>query len=114
VTFYAAHHLSGLRPDHKCTRVHGHTYVATVVVEARLLDDGFLIDAGLIESVIKEAYDHQDLNEVMSENPTAENLARAIMQLVDDLILRLGEQENVSCIRVILEETPTMKVMVSK
>lgn len=114
VVFHAAHRLEGLKQDHKCTRPHGHTYTATVELESSSLDNGFLIDAGLVGDTVKAAFDHQDLNEVLDENPTAENLARVIMQLIDDLIFRLGEHEDVRCTKVVLEESDSLKVTVTK
>lgn len=79
-TFAAAHHLSGLPPGHKCTRVHGHSYTVEVVVVAdELSGPGFVTDFGDLTplgSYIADRLDHQDLNQVLAVEPTSERLAR--------------------------------------
>lgn len=78
-TFDAAHHLDGLPADHKCRRVHGHTYTVEVVFTADQLSDiGFVTDYGdlaPVKAYIDAHLDHRDLNEVLDVPPTAENLA---------------------------------------
>jgi len=79
--FDAAHQLHGLPDDHKCGRLHGHTYTVEVEVSAEDLDDrGFVVDfADLapVKQLIDGVYDHRFLNDILpaSFNPTAENLA---------------------------------------
>lgn len=67
--FEAAHHLPGLPPEHKCRRLHGHSFHLEVGA-ARL--DG-------IEELLAEVYeelDHRCLNDVAGlENATSENLS---------------------------------------
>ena len=38
--FEAAHHLPRTPPGHKCRRVHGHSFVAEVIVSGALADSG--------------------------------------------------------------------------
>jgi 6-pyruvoyltetrahydropterin/6-carboxytetrahydropterin synthase len=46
-TFDAAHHLPSLPADHKCSRVHGHTYTVEFVLESsELTGPGFVTDFG--------------------------------------------------------------------
>jgi 6-pyruvoyltetrahydropterin/6-carboxytetrahydropterin synthase len=79
-TFEAAHHLEGLPTDHPCTRPHGHSYTVIVTLRAERLNSvGFVRDyrsLDIIKTWIDRTLDHQDLNEVFSFNPTAENLAQ--------------------------------------
>lgn len=84
-TFEAAHHLPTFPEDHKCRRLHGHSFR----VEVRIAGDvderkGYLVDYGDIKAAcepIRLDLDHRYLNEIPGlENPTAENLARWIWQ----------------------------------
>ena len=79
-TFDAAHQLPEVPEDHKCRRVHGHTYQVWVhvagPVSARF---GWIADFGDIKTAFQpldEALDHRFLNDIPGlQNPTAEVLA---------------------------------------
>ncbi|MFE2728323.1 6-pyruvoyl tetrahydropterin synthase family protein [Kitasatospora sp. NPDC059327] len=79
--FSASHQLAGLPERHQCGRLHGHNYVVEIELSAgreALTGPGFVRDYGDLSSFkgwIDEWLDHQHLNEVVAENPTAENLA---------------------------------------
>ncbi|TFE26210.1 6-carboxytetrahydropterin synthase [Frankia sp. B2] len=79
-TFDAAHHLPSLPADHKCFRVHGHTYTVEFVLEAsELVGPGFVTDFGdlaVAGRYLAESFDHRDLNEVLDVEPTSEALAQ--------------------------------------
>lgn len=79
--FEAAHRLPMVPPEHKCFRLHGHSYRIEVAVagdvDPRL---GWFVDFGEIahtlEPILKAELDHRTLNDVPGlENPTAEVLA---------------------------------------
>lgn len=76
----ASHNLSGLVPEHPCSRLHGHNYVITVHLASYQLDDtGFVFDYRALDPIkkfIDEKLDHRHLNDVIPGNPTAENIAR--------------------------------------
>lgn len=82
-TFEAAHLLPHVPADHKCRRLHGHSYTVRVQVKGepdpRL---GWVMDFAEIKIAfepILERLDHRYLNEIEGlENPTAEMLARWI------------------------------------
>jgi 6-pyruvoyltetrahydropterin/6-carboxytetrahydropterin synthase len=78
--FEAAHCLSGLPAGHKCTRRHGHSYKAEVILAStELAEPGFVVDfAGLdpFRRFLAETLDHRDLNEVLPVPPTSERLAQ--------------------------------------
>lgn len=79
-TFEAAHRLPNLPPEHKCSRLHGHSYKVRVDVSGPLQEDpGWVIDFGDIKSAwkqLEDSLDHRYLNEIPGlENPTSEVLA---------------------------------------
>ncbi len=86
--FSAAHQLRGYQG--KCENLHGHTYGVEVHFSANELNElGLAADFKELKSIIDahlENYDHALLNQVPPfdrENPSAENLARAIFQALE-------------------------------
>ncbi len=82
-TFEAAHLLPGLPDDHKCKRLHGHSYHVRIHVDGDLDPElGWVIDFDDIRKAfdpILRQLDHYYLNDIEGlDNPTAENIARWI------------------------------------
>lgn len=94
--FEAAHRLPHVPPDHKCFRLHGHSFQVEIVVrgecDPRL---GWLIDYGEMSrrfQPIWEQLDHRYLNEIPGlENPTSEVLAAWIWARLKPVLPELAE-----------------------
>ncbi len=79
--FDAAHALPNLPPDHKCRRMHGHSYRVDIhvtgPVDERL---GWVMDFAQIKRAVQavlDRIDHRYLNEIPGlENSTSEILAK--------------------------------------
>lgn len=79
-SFEAAHLLPHLPEDHKCRRLHGHSFQVEVVVDGPCDPDmGWVMDYADISKAFRpiwEQLDHYYLNEIEGlENPTSERLA---------------------------------------
>jgi len=79
----AAHLLPNLPEEHKCRRLHGHSFRILVTVDGDLDPKyGWVIDFADIGKAFRplfEMLDHRYLNDISGlENPTSENLARWI------------------------------------
>lgn len=107
--FSASHVLGGMAPNHPCGRMHGHNYVVIVELSGDGLDDrGMVLDYGDLASVgrfVDDFLDHRHLNDVMEDNPTAENLARFIYQSLageayHGLISSIGVKETAKTLAV--------------
>jgi len=79
--FEAAHRLTGVPPDHKCARLHGHSYRVRVYLRSDSLDPavGWLMDFAGVKAVCKpliDQLDHNYLNDIQGlEQSTAELIA---------------------------------------
>lgn len=76
-------HRLNLPYESKCTRLHGHNWIITVHCKSKELNaEGMVVDFTAIKERIQGQLDHQNLNEVLPFNPTAENIARWICDQV--------------------------------
>jgi 6-pyruvoyltetrahydropterin/6-carboxytetrahydropterin synthase len=79
-TFEAAHRLPNVAPDHKCARLHGHSFHVRIHVEGEVgSESGWVMDFADIErafSPLHEQLDHRYLNDIDGlDNPTSERVA---------------------------------------
>lgn len=82
-TFEAAHYLVNVPRDHKCARMHGHSYKVRVECEGELVDAlGWVVDYAEIATVwdpLFDRLDHSELNDIPGlEVSTSEHVARWI------------------------------------
>ena len=97
-SFDSAHWLPFVPDDHKCKRMHGHTYIVRLYVEGPLDPKlGWVVDFADIKAVwkpLEKQLDHRVLNDIEGlENPTAENLAIWIWQKVKPSLTNLSRVE---------------------
>jgi 6-pyruvoyltetrahydropterin/6-carboxytetrahydropterin synthase len=132
--FDAGHRV--LRHESKCANLHGHRYVAEVVVESgeldgigRVVDFGFMkelfggwIDshwdhnillhpedplAKLPDGYFSDIFDRKDPYIMLcGDNPTAENMARELAETCHELLLGQPHLSHVKVVGVCLWETP--------
>ena len=107
--FSSAHQLRGYKG--KCENLHGHNYKIEIYARGQELDNiGLLVDFGELKTAADEVVlylDHRNINELEpfdeEVNPSAENLARYILERV---AARVGD-ERVQIYKVRCFETPT-------
>ncbi len=107
-TFDSAHALPNVPDEHKCKRVHGHTYRLKVFIEGKLDPKlAWVMDFAVIKEVIKpviDVIDHRYLNDIEGlENPTCEVISIWIWDRIISKIPGLKRLE--------LNETPTSGVI---
>lgn len=78
----AAHRLE-LSYESKCSSLHGHNWIIIVECRSREVNaDGMVADFTLIKNKIMDMLDHRVINDVLPFNPTAENIARWVVDTI--------------------------------
>ena len=89
-----AHNLK-LSYESKCSNLHGHNWIVIVYCKSEELnEDGMIIDFKYIKEKISNKLDHQYINDIVSFNPTAENMAKWICEEVGEKCYKVSIQES--------------------
>ena len=77
--FEAAHKLPLVPVNHKCSKLHGHSFNVRISVDEKINGLGWVMDFSELKKICApyiEQLDHTYLNEIDGlENPTSENIA---------------------------------------
>ena len=97
-SFEAAHRLPNVSNDHKCARLHGHSFQVKITVLGEIGENsGWVIDYDEIKKAfepIHKELDHYYLNDIPGlENPTSEHIAIWIWDRIIDQLPNLFEIE---------------------
>lgn len=108
-SFAASHRLAGLEDGHKCSRLHGHSYEVSVEISGKLNTVGFVVDfadLGWLDELIRDRLDHRHLNDVLDVNPTSENIAGWLAQLVMTWVSLHPDRSNLTGYGIKVQESP--------
>ena len=86
-SFDSAHYLPNLPEDHKCRRMHGHTFNVKVHITGTVDPEiVWIMDFAEIKTIcdpVIKQLDHRVLNDIKGlNNPTSENLAKWIWEKI--------------------------------
>jgi 6-pyruvoyltetrahydropterin/6-carboxytetrahydropterin synthase len=103
-TFEAAHRLPHVPAEHKCARLHGHSFRVRLTLRGPLDPTlGWVTDFAALSAAwrpLHERLDHRYLNEIEGlENPTSEQLAKWIWRRLKPQLPLLS--------RIVVNETCT-------
>lgn len=100
----AGSHSLKLSYESKCKNLHGHNWIITVFCRASQLNaDGMVCDFKHLKNKIHDKLDHGNLNEILPFNPTAENIAKWIVDSIPECY-KASVQESEGNIAIYEEE----------
>lgn len=100
----AAHRLM-LDYESKCTNLHGHNWIIDVFLRSETLNkNGMIIDFTEIKRKIQDKFDHKVINDEVDFNPTAENIAKYICDVLAPYCYRVDVQESIDNVASYIKE----------
>lgn len=92
----SASHSLNLSYESKCENLHGHNWVILIWCRSEHLnEDGMVVDFSHIKEMVHKKLDHQNLNDILPFNTTAENMAKWICEQVPQCFkVMVQESEN--------------------
>ena len=102
----SASHKLELPYESKCANLHGHNWIVEITVCADTLTEyGMVLDFVHIKNLIHNKLDHQNMNDVLKVNPTAENIAYWIQETINDYLADESPERIVYVSRVKVQES---------
>lgn len=95
--FNAAHSLKDPYSS-ECKNLHGHFWRVKVEINTNQLKNGMVVDFKKIKEIIN-SLDHKYLNDILSFDPTAENIAKYLYDLIFDELNPSVELESMNSLR---------------
>ena len=100
----AAHRLI-LDYESKCTNLHGHNWIIDVFLRSETLNkNGMIMDFTEIKRKIQDKFDHKVINDEGDFNPTAENIAKYICDVLAPYCYRVDVQESIDNVASYIKE----------
>lgn len=100
----SAHRLM-LDYESKCTNLHGHNWIIDVFLRSETLNkNGMIMDFTEIKRKIQDKFDHKVINDEVDFNPTAENIAKYICDVLAPYCYRVDVQESIDNVASYIKE----------
>ena len=99
----AVGHRLDLPYQSPCQRQHGHNLLISVSVSAEELTEyGMVVDFGKIKEIVHQL-DHQFLNDILKQNPTAENIAEWILFKLSSMLVHESYPKDTQVTKVVVQ-----------
>lgn len=101
-------HRLSLSYNSKCSNLHGHNWVITVFCRSSELNgDGMVCDFTRIKEMIHDYLDHGDFNALLPFNPTAENIARWVVERIPECYKATVQESEGNVAMYVVDECDT-------
>ena len=88
-------HQLSLPYESKCSRLHGHNWTITVFLASREVNaEGMVIDFKRVKEKVHDYLDHGNFNDLLPFNPTAENIAKWVVEQFPQCYKAIVEESN--------------------